>query len=163
MTKRISGYLNGLSAESASAELGRCCGASSWVGGMMAARPFDDDTTVFETAGQIWRSLAPDDWREAFEKHPRIGDRAEEKWSRQEQAGVDGASDVIQRELAEGNRKYEERFGHVFLICATGLTAHVMLSELKRRLRNEPERELEIAAAEQGKITRLRLEKLAAP
>ena len=163
MSKRIADYLNGLPAESAGAELARCCGALAWVEGMVAARPFDSDVAVFETAGQIWPSLAPRDWREAFATHPRIGERTEETWAGQEQAGAAAASDVIQHELAEGNRKYEQRFGHVFLICATGLSANTMLSELKRRLANHPAKELETAAGEQAKITRLRLEKLVAP
>lgn len=163
MSRSVADYLNSLSVKAAGAELERCCGASAWVEGMVAARPFDSDVATYETADQIWRSLAPRDWLEAFRRHPRIGERGEDAWARQEQSGAADASDVIQRELAEGNQKYEERFGHVFLISATGLTVNAMLSELKRRLANDPEREIETAALEQAKITRLRLEKLGAP
>ena len=160
MSRRIADYLNTLSADVADAELARCCASRAWVEGMVAARPFVSDVTVFETADQIWRSLAPDDWREAFGAHPRIGERTQHKWAQEEQSGTAGASRVTRSEFADGNRNYEKRFGHVFLICATGLSAETLLSELRRRLPNEPARELEIAAAEQAKITRLRLEKL---
>ena len=163
MSRRIADYLNALSAESAGAELARCCASRAWVEGMVAARPFVSDVTAFETAAQIWRSLAPDDWREAFGAHPRIGERTTQKWAQQEQSGTAASSRVTRAELADGNRDYEKRFGHVFLICATGLSAEAMLSELRRRLANEPARELEIAAGEQAKITRLRLEKLVNP
>jgi len=130
---------------------------------MAAARPFVSDDTLFETATELWRSLAPADWREAFGAHPRIGERTQHKWAQQEQSGTAALSRVTRAALADGNRDYEKRFGHVFLICATGLTADAMLSELRRRLTNEPAREMEIAAGEQAKITRLRLEKLVTP
>ena len=96
----------------------------------------------------------------------RIGERVSEEgqtatWSRQEQAGVGSATEGTRQALAEANRAYEARFGHVFLICATGRTGEEMLAELWRRLENDPEAELTEAADEQRKITRLRLEKLA--
>ncbi len=130
---------------------------------MIAARPFSDDRAVIEAAERTWRALDRADRLEAFAAHPRIGDRdVRERWSRAEQSGVASASDDVLAELAASNAEYERRFGHVFLICASGLTAEEMLRALRGRLENEPEVELEVASAEQAKITRLRLERLAA-
>jgi 2-oxo-4-hydroxy-4-carboxy-5-ureidoimidazoline decarboxylase len=127
---------------------------------MVRSRPFATDPAVFEAAERVWWRLTPADWRDAFAQHPRIGKRGGGAWSEQEQAGTASASDGVRRALAEGNRQYEDRFGHVFLICATGLSADYILGELTRRLTNDPAREVQVAAAEQAKITRLRLEKL---
>ena len=157
----IAEYLNSLSEPAARAALTRCCGAARWVERLVAARPFASDAALFAAAERAWWDLGPEHWREAFAGHPRLGasDKGGE-WSRREQAGLDGASAAMRRALAEGNRAYEERFGHVFLLCATGKSAAEMLAELTSRLANDPGRELRIAAGEQAKITRLRLEKL---
>jgi len=116
---------------------------------------------MFAAAERAWWGLGPDDWREAFAAHPRIGERGPDAWSAAEQAGMSSAADATRRALAAGNRAYEERFGQVFLICAIGRSAADMLADLERRLGNDPVTELRVAAAEQAKITRLRLEKLA--
>lgn len=169
MSDAIATYLNRLRREDARAALLRCCGAERWSDAILAARPFTDDTAVFETAERAWWDLDPADWKEAFAAHPRIGERPAARrattraWSEQEQAGTAGADADTRVAFAGGNRTYEERFGHVFLICATGLSAETMLAELERRLENDPEEELRVAAAEQAKITRLRLEKLVQP
>ncbi len=152
----IAEYLNSLSEPAARAALTRCCGAARWVERLVAARPFASDAALFAAAERAWWDLGPEHWREAFAGHPRLGASD----TRREQAGLDGASAAMRRALAEGNRAYEERFGHVFLLCATGKSAAEMLAELTRRLANDPGRELRIAAGEQAKITRLRLEKL---
>ena len=89
--------------------------------------------------------------------------KGDEAWARQEQSGMATAAAETRQALAEGNQAYERRFGHVFLICATGRSAEEMLAELRRRLGHDPARELKVAAGEQAKITRLRLEKLVAP
>jgi len=154
-------YLNSLSDDAARAALDRCCGAARWVEGMLAARPYASDVAVFDAAERVWWGRTQTDWLEAFRRHPRIGEREHaEAWARQEQAGMDGAPAATRAALANGNRVYETRFGHVFLICATGRTPEDMRRELERRLRNDPAAELRIAASEQAKITRLRLEKL---
>ena len=163
MSRRIAEAVNALPETSARADLAKCCASKRWAEQMASARPFGDDAQVFAAADRIWNGLTSGDWLEAFAAHPRIGGRAIDDWARQEQAGAAGASDGVRQELADGNLQYEERFGHVFLICATGLSADKMLAELKRRMLNDPITELEIAAAEQAKITRLRLEKLATP
>jgi 2-oxo-4-hydroxy-4-carboxy-5-ureidoimidazoline decarboxylase len=163
--------LNALPPEEARAELLRCCGASRWADAMVRARPFRDSAHVLAEGERVWASTGSEDWHEAFRHHPRIGDisRLRERfastasWSSQEQGGVAGAEEAVLQGLAEGNRAYEERFGFIFLVCATGKSASEMLALLRERMKNAPEHELRVAAAEQGKILRLRLEKLLAP
>ncbi len=151
------------------AAFSRCCGARRWVEGMVAARPFASWAHLLGTAEHIWWHLGDGDWREAFDHHPRIGasiGTLREKfantaaWSSGEQSKVAQASEATLRALADGNRDYEARFGHIFIVCATGLTAETMLAHLRRRLPNAPDNELRIAAGEQAKITALRLAKL---
>jgi len=158
----IAKYLNGLPADAARAALAKCCGARRWVERMLAARPFGSDAGLLEAAERVWWALGREDWLEAFAAHPRIGEPTGEARERREQAGVDGATAATRAALALGNRTYEQRFGHVFLICATGKTADEMLGVLRDRLGNDPITELRIAAGEQAKITRLRLEQAAA-
>jgi len=130
---------------------------------MAFRRPYRDAADLLETADRVWWDLAPADWREAFAAHPRIGERkldGEERsrrWSADEQAGAAGAREAVLAELAAANRTYEERFGHIFIVCATGKSADEMLGLLRARLANNPQTELRIAAEEQRKITRLRL------
>lgn len=142
------------------AALLRCCGSRRWVAGMLARAPYADMEELFDAAEEVWWSLESADWLEAFAAHPRIGERGDDAWSSAEQAGMTSATAATHAALADGNRKYEARFGHVFLICASGRNGSEMLAELERRLRNKPAAELRIAAEEQAKITQLRLEKL---
>jgi OHCU decarboxylase len=153
-------YVNGLAETRAIDELGRCCGSTRWARRLAAARPFASDAELLRLADEVWWSLEPEDWLEAFATHPRIGERDGGDWTASEQAGMDEADAEVHRALVAGNRAYEERFGHVFLICATGLSGEEMLAALHRRLSNEPEAEVRVGAAEQAKITRLRLGKL---
>jgi OHCU decarboxylase len=111
----------------------------------------------------VWAGLSADNRREAFAAHPRIGEGGGSAWARSEQAGTAGSSDEVLRALDAGNREYEERFGHVFLINATGRSAEEMLEALRARLGNDPATELAEAAEQQRQITRLRLEKLVRP
>jgi 2-oxo-4-hydroxy-4-carboxy-5-ureidoimidazoline decarboxylase len=153
----------------ARALLARCCGSTRWVDRMLSRRPFGSAAALFDTARDVWFALEPADWREAFGHHPKIGDRealrtrfaATQSLSAREQAGVAGAAYDVLDALAEGNAHYERRFGFIFIVCATGKTAEEMLGLLRSRLDNEPGREIQIAAAEQAKITRLRLDALA--
>jgi 2-oxo-4-hydroxy-4-carboxy-5-ureidoimidazoline decarboxylase len=127
---------------------------------MLAGVPYASDARVRETAEREWWALDRADWLEAFAAHPRIGERASDDWSRREQSGMNDAAAEIRRALADGNRAYEERFGFVYLVCATGRGAADLLADLERRLGDDAERELRIAAGEQAKITALRLERL---
>lgn len=152
-------------------QLMRCCGSTRWVDAMLGQRPFRDAKHLYECAGLCWRRLGREDWLEAFSKHPRIGDtrgvhsrRAGERaWAEGEQAGAARAGESVRVELAEKNLTYEAKFGYVFLVCATGKSGEEMLGLLRQRLGHQPEVELAIAAAEQEKITRIRLEKLLSP
>jgi OHCU decarboxylase len=154
--------------ESEAADLLRsCCGSSHWVDMMVARRPYRSPDSLFLSADEVWNSCSRSDWLEAFDHHPRIGgERTEAQseraagWSRAEQAGVQAASAALQSELAETNRTYEEKFGYIYIVCATGKSAEEMLSIARRRLENDPLTELRTAAEEQRKITRIRLEKL---
>jgi 2-oxo-4-hydroxy-4-carboxy-5-ureidoimidazoline decarboxylase len=136
---------------------------------MAGLRPFPLLEALFAAAEHCWWRLDREDWHEAFTAHPRIGERAaahpapgDRGWSAGEQAGATGMEAARAARLAEANREYEERFGWVYLVCATGKSGDEMLDLLEHRLGDDPEHELRVAAAEQAKITRLRLEKLLA-
>jgi 2-oxo-4-hydroxy-4-carboxy-5-ureidoimidazoline decarboxylase len=149
----------------ARAILTRACGASRWVDRMMARRPFGGDARLLRAARIEWFGLTEADWLEAFSHHPRIGDRgsladrfpATHDLSSKEQSAVNFASARAIDELAEANLAYLDRFGFIFIVCATGKTANEMLQLLRDRLGNERASELRIAAEEQAKITALRL------
>jgi 2-oxo-4-hydroxy-4-carboxy-5-ureidoimidazoline decarboxylase len=155
----------------ARAALRSCCGATRWVDRMMARRPFHSREAVLGAAREEWFALSPEDWREAFSHHPKIGDRGLDRrslgeggrfpethhFSSKEQAGVARASEDVLTALAEGNRAYEEKFGYIFIVCATGRSAEEMLVLLRARMANDAETEIRIAAEEQAKITAIRL------
>jgi OHCU decarboxylase len=154
---------NQLSDEEAAAQLLAVCHSRRWAKEVAAGRPYADLAALQRAADEVWLGLGPEDWLEAFAAHPRIGEAggASADWSRQEQAGVGGATDVQER-LARGNADYEARFGHVFLISAAGRDAPEILAALTERLGNDPATELRVAAEEHRRITRLRLERLMA-
>jgi OHCU decarboxylase len=160
--------LNALSDAEAEGELLKCCGSRNWARQFAARRPFGNVEELMTTAEQIWWSLCEQDWLEAFSAHPQIGERTAERpqdaraqaWSEQEQAGARAIDEATQEELAEANRAYAHKFGHIFIVCATGKTAAEVLSLLRARLPNDSRIELRNAADEQRKITRLRLGKL---
>lgn len=162
--------LNG-NAALARQHLARCCGSRKWVDAMLSRRPFRDGAHLQHCASECFRGLRGEDWLEAFSHHPRIGelrsapalDATSRTWAQKEQSGAAQADDQTRAALAEGNRQYEAKFGHVFLVCASGKAGEQMLRVLEERMRNDPQTELAIAAAEQEKITRLRLEKLLSP
>ncbi len=152
--------LNRLDENSRARELRRCCGSTAWVRGMIAAGPFPTVFDLRDAADRIWGALMPEDWLEAFAAHPRIGERASTAWSTHEQAGAASASRGTLEKLAAANRDYVARFGYIFIVCAAGRAAEELLQEAQSRLDNDPETELMVAAEEQRKITRLRLDKL---
>jgi len=161
--------LNALSGTDAHAALMRCCGSTRWATRMTAARPFLSATQLHGLAQWFWWQLDDVDWKEAFTHHPKIGadpDQLRAKfastsdWSGDEQAGMGAAGEDTIQALAQGNQAYEERFGYIFIVCASGLRASEMLERLTLRLSHTPENEIRIAAGEQAKITALRLDKL---
>jgi 2-oxo-4-hydroxy-4-carboxy-5-ureidoimidazoline decarboxylase len=149
-------------------ELEKCCGSSAWVERVMNFFPIEDLVELLEDAEEQWYKCSPEDWKEAFSHHPKIGDinslrkkfAATANWAMGEQSGTSTAPEETIKALAKGNKEYEDKFGYIFIVCATGKSAEEMLAILQSRLPNEPEKEIEIAADEQNKITRLRLEKL---
>ncbi|WP_242901254.1 2-oxo-4-hydroxy-4-carboxy-5-ureidoimidazoline decarboxylase [Actinomadura terrae] len=159
------GVLNALPVRAARAELLTCCASRHWADEVAAGRPYPG-LAALRSASAV--ALAARDWagiREALAAHPRIGDRPqgddrEAGWSRGEQSGADAADDEIRAALVAGNRAYEERFGHVFLICATGLSAAEMLAALRARLGNDTGTEQAAVRYELTRIVDLRLAKL---
>ncbi len=162
--------LNNLPIDSIRIELLRCCGCKRWVEQIALKRPFPSVAILLQLSDSVWNALSPDDWKEAFSHHPKIGELKglKEKfagtadWASGEQSGVQNAPDQLRENLAEANRLYERKFGYIFIVCATGRGAGEILAMLRGRLENNPGTELKVAAGEQAKITRLRLEKLLA-
>ena len=161
------GRLNRLSADEARAALLDCCGSARWAREVAALRPFRDVCELLDACARVWFGLDQDDWLEAFRSHPRIGemkaaaDVSEDarRWSEGEQSRARTASDETKVALVEANREYEERFGFIYIVCAEGKTAAEMLAALRERLKNDRETELRVAAAEQWRITELRVRK----
>ncbi len=148
--------------------LQKCCGSKTWVDKMLAVFPVNDLIDLLEYADEKWNECKTEDWLEAFTHHPAIGDvnsikekfYATADWAQVEQAGANDTSKELAGELAGGNKKYHEKFGYIFIVYATGKPAEEMLALLQERLKNVPEEEIKIAAAEQIRITKNRLEKL---
>jgi 2-oxo-4-hydroxy-4-carboxy-5-ureidoimidazoline decarboxylase len=143
-----------------------CCGSLAWAKQLAKCRPINDESSLLAASDEIWNHLEPQDWIEAFSKHPRIGERKapaassqSAAWSAQEQRSAAEAGEATKSALAEANREYERRFGRVFIVCATGKSADEMLAILRRRMGNNEATELREAAEEQRKITNLRLKK----
>lgn len=161
---------NELQNDRAGEELTRCCGAQKWVAGMAERRPFANFEEMLAASDQAWSECNEADQLEAFRHHPKIGDvksleakfASTKDWAGNEQSGVSEASKAVIEKLAELNTLYEDRFGFIFIICATGQPADDMLTALEGRMNNSYEEELRIAAAEQHKITEIRLRKLIA-
>lgn len=162
--------LNRLSESDATAAFTQCCAAQRWVERMVIDRPFESLAEILEISDRIWEECDVDDYLEAFEGHPRIGDVESlakkyantKAWAGGEQKGVEGADREVLERLAKGNADYEEKFGHIFIVCATGKSAAEMVALLEARMSNDPKTEVMVAAEEQNKITRIRLKKLLA-
>lgn len=151
--------VNTLSPRAARTAFLECCASTRWADAMVAARPFADEASVLATADVKWKALGAKDWHEAFAAHPRIGGRAHGP-SLSEQAGVLSAGDFARAELALVNAEYEARFGHIYLVCASGRTGSELLADARARMKNDPATELNVAAEELRKITHLRLTRL---
>ncbi|MEV4566449.1 2-oxo-4-hydroxy-4-carboxy-5-ureidoimidazoline decarboxylase [Nonomuraea sp. NPDC049419] len=161
MADRLASFNSRPRAE-AVADLLTCCASPAFAGEVAGRRPYGDLDELLDTASTAVRDLGWDEVVRALSAHPRIGERPkgqgrEASWSRQEQSGV---PDAMRAALEDGNRAYERRFGHVYLVCATGLTGAQLLARLEERLANDEEREREVVRAELAAIARLRLAKL---
>jgi OHCU decarboxylase len=160
--------LNSLPANEAEAEFRKCCGSTNWARRLAAERPFANSNHLITMADRVWWSLEPDDWLEAFASHPKIGENKAaratapeaQNWAAQEQSGAENPAEEIVRSLAELNRQYEEKFGYIYIVCATGKSSEEMLALLRERLPNDAATEILNAAREQSRITKLRLGKL---
>ena len=160
--------MNSLPREGAEGELLKCCGSTRWAREVASRRPFESAEELMKTADEVWWDLDATDWLEAFSRHPKIGGRKaaagqtrqEQAWSAGEQSGMSEADAAAREELARLNEVYAEKFDHIFIVCATGRTAAEMLALLRERLKNDAETEIRVAAEEQRRITRLRLQKL---
>ncbi|WP_416307975.1 2-oxo-4-hydroxy-4-carboxy-5-ureidoimidazoline decarboxylase [Neptunicella sp. SCSIO 80796] len=143
------------------------CAAQNWCEQMVNGRPYADISRLMERAEQYWLNAAKQDYLEAFSAHPMIGDLSSlqakytntQTMAGAEQSGTAGADPKVLAELAELNQRYYQQNGFIFIVCATGLSAEAMLEKLQRRIHNSTETEMRIAAAEQLKITQLRLAK----
>ncbi len=155
---------NQIDADAAAREILPCCGSHAWAEGLAARRPFSSPQQLFEASDAIWTALDEEAWREAFDSHPRIGQQharaatAESlAWSSQEQRGAMSQDDAIKLALAEGNRQYEDRFGRIFIVCASGRSAAEILALLEQRMQNSAAAEILEAAEQQRQITQIRL------
>jgi OHCU decarboxylase len=160
--------LNTAPQETANSALLSCCGSRRWANKMAEARPFADVSDLLYRAEEIWQNLDVQDWLEAFAAHPKIGAKKavphqtaqSADWSKSEQSGTENAADTVRTELENANRLYENKFGFIFIVCATGKSAEEMLSLCRQRLDNLQDEEIKTAADEQRKITEIRLKKL---
>jgi OHCU decarboxylase len=156
---------NARSREEAERQLYACFASHRWAAHVARGRPYANLSALLASAESAWIGLAPGEWLDAFAAHPRIGERGGHSpaASEREQSGVRQGSEETLAALGAENRRYEARFGHVFLIAASGRTAEEILEALRQRMTNDPKTELEVAADEHRKITRLRLEDLLKP
>ena len=162
--------INKISQAEAASRFRDCCGSSEWARQMAEARPFVSEASLFDLAEKFWWNLNANDWLEAFAAHPKIGDKKaapkqqehSAEWSKGEQAGVNETPDAVRAALGEANHLYQEKFGYIFIVCATGKSAEEMLEICRERLKNSADKELPLAAEEQRKITGIRLRKLLA-
>jgi 2-oxo-4-hydroxy-4-carboxy-5-ureidoimidazoline decarboxylase len=158
-------WFNALAPPDAVRELRACCAAPAWARMVAGGRPYPSGAALVAAADAAVAGLAWPDVAEALAAHPQIGQRPDgagqdAAWSRREQAGMDDAAAAVRVALAEANRAYEQRFGHVFLIFASGRTPAELLAAARERLRNDEPTEREVVRAELAKIARLRVERL---
>lgn len=164
-TDEILANFNALDQDAAAEAILPCNGSATWAALVAYNRPFATPEALFTVSDAAWNSLPEEDWQQAFDSHPRIGEHKAKaateqslKWSEGEQAAANPDDDV-KRQLAAGNRAYEEKFGRIFIVCATGKSAAEMLAILNARLANDPETEVREAAEQQRQITQIRLRK----
>jgi 2-oxo-4-hydroxy-4-carboxy-5-ureidoimidazoline decarboxylase len=156
---------NSLDPAAAARETLPCCGSQAWAVGLASRRPIADEASLFEASRRVWLALPPQAWQEAFDSHPRIGQRHAQahttgqslRWSAQEQSTALSEDEATKLALEEANRRYEQKFGRIFIVCATGKTSAEMLAILETRMKNDAATELREAAEQQRQITQLRL------
>jgi 2-oxo-4-hydroxy-4-carboxy-5-ureidoimidazoline decarboxylase len=165
MMNKVLTRWNSLDSAAAAREALPCCGSQAWAVALASRRPIADEASLIETSFSIWLALPQEAWQEAFDSHPRIGQRhaqthaTEEslRWSAQEQRTALSENEAVKLALEEANRRYEQKFGRIFIVCATGKTSADMLAILNSRMKNDAATELREAAEQQRQITQLRL------
>jgi 2-oxo-4-hydroxy-4-carboxy-5-ureidoimidazoline decarboxylase len=157
-------HWNAIDPSVAAREVLPCCGSRAWAKAVAALRPISDPEQMFAASDGVWARLTEKDWQEAFDSHPRIGMQHARRataeslaWSVQEQQAAGAEEDATKLALAEGNRQYEERFGRIFIVCASGRSAAEILSILNARMQNTATMEWFEAGEQQRQITQLRL------
>jgi 2-oxo-4-hydroxy-4-carboxy-5-ureidoimidazoline decarboxylase len=156
---------NTLDPDTAASEILPCCGSQAWAQALATKRPIADEPTLIQASANIWRTLPEAEWQEALDSHPRIGQQHAQRpateqslrWSSQEQITAQSASDSTRLALAEANRRYEQKFHRIFIVCANGKTSSEILAILESRMNNDSATELREAAEQQRQITELRL------
>jgi 2-oxo-4-hydroxy-4-carboxy-5-ureidoimidazoline decarboxylase len=164
MSNQTLAHWNSLDAQAAEREVLPCCGSCAWARQLTAQRPFADVHELFTASDAVWATLPELDWQEAFDSHPRIGQHHAPsatvqslKWSTDEQKAAISPDDALKLALAQANRQYEEKFGRIFIVCASGRSSETILAILRKRMNNDPAKELLEAAEQQRQITQLRL------
>jgi 2-oxo-4-hydroxy-4-carboxy-5-ureidoimidazoline decarboxylase len=152
--------LNAMPAAQASEHLLACCTSGQWIHNVTSGRPYGSVSEILARSDEAVAGLDRRDLEQALAGHPRIGSGSAAGSSRREQAGVQAADQATLRALADGNEAYERRFGHVYLVCATGRSAGELLALLRERLGHDPGTEWGIVRRELGKINRIRLRRL---
>jgi 2-oxo-4-hydroxy-4-carboxy-5-ureidoimidazoline decarboxylase len=164
MNKVLSRW-NSLDPATAAREALPCCGSQAWAVALASRRPISDEASLIEASSSVWLALPEDAWQEAFDSHPRIGQShaqvhaTEEslRWSAQEQRTALSEDDAARLALKEANRRYEQKFGRIFIVCAAGKSSMEILNILEKRMKNDAATELCEAAEQQRQITQLRL------
>jgi 2-oxo-4-hydroxy-4-carboxy-5-ureidoimidazoline decarboxylase len=167
MRYKVLARWNSLDPATAAREVLPCCGSQAWAAELASRRPIENEASLIEASTRIWLALPEEAWQEAFNSHPRIGQShaqthaTEEslRWSAQEQRTAVSEDEAVKLMLEEANRRYEQKFGRIFIVCATGKTSAEMLAILEARMENDAATELHEAAEQQRQITELRLQK----
>jgi 2-oxo-4-hydroxy-4-carboxy-5-ureidoimidazoline decarboxylase len=165
MRNKVLARWNSLDPVTAAREALPCCGSQAWAVGLASRRPIADEALLLKTSTDVWLSLPKEAWQEAFDSHPRIGQRhaqthateASLRWSAQEQGAVLSEDEAATLSVEEANRRYERKFGRIFIVCAAGKTASEMLDILEARMKNDDATEFREAIEQQRQITQLRL------
>jgi 2-oxo-4-hydroxy-4-carboxy-5-ureidoimidazoline decarboxylase len=157
---------NALDPALAASEILPCCGSIAWAAELAARRPIADEDHLLIQSDAVWFGLPHAAWQEAFDSHPRIGDHNAKAttqtslaWSAAEQSAAMSADDSAKLALAQGNRRYEEKFGRIFIVCASGKSSQEILTLLESRMNNDLVTELHASAEQQREITELRLQR----
>jgi 2-oxo-4-hydroxy-4-carboxy-5-ureidoimidazoline decarboxylase len=165
MMNKVLTRWNSLDPAAAAREALPCCGSQAWAIALASSRPIADEASLIETSSSIWLALPEEAWQEAFDSHPRIGQKhaqthaTEEslQWSAQEQRTALSEDEAVKLALEAANRSYEQKFGRIFIVCATGKSSVEILAILEARIKNDDATELREAAEQQRQITQLRL------